>query len=440
MDGKEKRRMSEERAEASKGETLLGKEGKKRAREENEEGGEEEEMKEVEGVVGTENSMDEDKDAENETKGEKRKEKEEMGSKTFELPTGDSEAFMKSLQSFFEERDVEFRIPKFYGTEVDVHKLWTIVYNYGGYDAVTSKKLWKAVGENFDPPKSCTTISYSFRSFYEKSLLDYERHVGRPAANDSSPAGSKGKEDKGSSPGSKESGGGGKKRTPPKGSKGERGDGGAEEGGAGEEKEEDRSAGAASAGTGVGHRSTKKSKQEDSEDLGVALPANRGKRGGSQSTATPSGASGFARISTPGDSGAVSVVDEGQPADWVRVNVRKSEDMFEIYALVPGLLREEIRVQCEGCGKVVVYGEPEAPDNPWGVTPFKKIITLPMSIRPHETTAVVTLHGQLYIRAPLANTKSKDKSTEKQRSKIETSEKLKAHGSKDHDAGASKPA
>eukprot|EP00897_Mesotaenium_endlicherianum_P005267 jgi/Mesen1/4769/ME000242S03942 len=87
-------------------------------------------------------------------------------------------------------------------------------------------------------------------------------------------------------------------------------------------------------------------------------------------------------------------------------------DCFEVYALVPGLLREEVRVQCEGGGKLVIAGEPEQPDNPWGVTPFKKVILLPSSINAHETSAVVTLHGQLYVRAPLANPRPKPAAAE----------------------------
>ena len=52
------------------------------------------------------------------------------------------------------------------------------------------------------------------------------------------------------------------------------------------------------------------------------------------------------------DGRAVAVVnDVGQPADWVRINVRKSAECFEIYALVPGLLREEVG---EGEGSVVI--------------------------------------------------------------------------------------
>ncbi|KAF8405606.1 hypothetical protein HHK36_010513 [Tetracentron sinense] len=94
------------------------------------------------------------------------------------------------------------------------------------------------------------------------------------------------------------------------------------------------------------------------------------------------------------------VVDIGASADWVKINVRRTKDCFEVYALVPGLLREEVRVQSDPAGRLVISGEPEHPDNPWGVTPFKKVISLPSRIDPHQTSAVVTLHGQLFVRVP----------------------------------------
>jgi len=94
------------------------------------------------------------------------------------------------------------------------------------------------------------------------------------------------------------------------------------------------------------------------------------------------------------------VADVGQPADWVKINVKRTKDCYEVYALVPGLLREEVHVQSDPAGRLIISGEPEQPDNPWGVTPFKKVVTLPSRIDPHQTSAVVTLHGQLFVRAP----------------------------------------
>ena len=35
------------------------------------------------------------------------------------------------------------------------------------------------MGESFKSPKTCTTVSWAFRGFYEKALLDYERRKAR---------------------------------------------------------------------------------------------------------------------------------------------------------------------------------------------------------------------------------------------------------------------
>ncbi|RWW25922.1 hypothetical protein GW17_00009716 [Ensete ventricosum] len=50
------------------------------------------------------------------------------------------------------------------------------------------------------------------------------------------------------------------------------------------------------------------------------------------------------------------VFDVGTPADWVKINVRQT-----------------VHVQSDPAGRLVISGEPEQPDNPWGVTPFKKV-------------------------------------------------------------------
>ncbi|KAH9623578.1 hypothetical protein KSS87_013182 [Heliosperma pusillum] len=110
------------------------------------------------------------------------------------------------------------------------------------------------------------------------------------------------------------------------------------------------------------------------------------------------------------------------------------KDCFEVYVLVPGLLREEVngqlvvesrfpretvvdchnrvvkrlhsapavRVQSDASGRVVITGTPEQLDNPWGITPFKKIVNLPARIDTLHTSAVVSLHGRLFVRVPFA--------------------------------------
>uniref|UniRef100_K4B494 Uncharacterized protein n=1 Tax=Solanum lycopersicum TaxID=4081 RepID=K4B494_SOLLC len=56
------------------------------------------------------------------------------------------------------------------------------------------------------------------------------------------------------------------------------------------------------------------------------------------------------------------VVDIGPLTNWVKINVQKTKDCYEIYALVRGLLREEV-------------------------------VSLPSKIDPYQTSVVVTLHG-----------------------------------------------
>ncbi|KAJ0538092.1 putative alpha crystallin/Hsp20 domain, HSP20-like chaperone [Helianthus annuus] len=95
-----------------------------------------------------------------------------------------------------------------------------------------------------------------------------------------------------------------------------------------------------------------------------------------------------------------TVADVGPPANWVKINVRETKDCFEVYALVPGLLREEVRVQSDPAGRVVITGQPEQLDNPWGISAFKKVISLPSRIDPLRTSAIVSLHGRLLVRVP----------------------------------------
>ncbi|KAG5571864.1 hypothetical protein H5410_061630 [Solanum commersonii] len=94
----------------------------------------------------------------------------------------------------------------------------------------------------------------------------------------------------------------------------------------------------------------------------------------------------------------VQVVDVGPPANWVKINVREKNDSFLVYALVPGLLRDE--VQSDPAGRLVITGQPNQLSNLWGVTGFKKVITLPSRIDQLRTNIVVSLHGCLHVHVP----------------------------------------
>ncbi|VVB14623.1 unnamed protein product [Arabis nemorensis] len=289
----------------------------------------------------------------------------------------DQSDFMKELDQFFRERKMEFKPPKFYGEALNCLKLWRAVTRLGGYDKVTGCKLWRQVGESFRPPKTCTTVSWTFRGFYEKALLEYERHkvmageLHVPLASEPEPMNI-----------DNQASGSGRAR---------------------------RDSAARAMQGWHSQRANGNGEVSDPamKDKNLVLHQKREKQIGTtpgmlkrkRPSSAEHGVKSAVQVSKPMLD--VTVVDVGPPADWVKVNVQRTQDCFEVYALVPGLVREEVRVQSDPAGRLVISGEPENPMNPWGATPFKKVVSLPTRIDPHHTSAVVTLNGQLFVRVPL---------------------------------------
>ncbi|ESQ27471.1 hypothetical protein EUTSA_v10018578mg [Eutrema salsugineum] len=288
----------------------------------------------------------------------------------------DQEAFIKEVEAFHKENFLEFKAPKFYGQPLNCLKLWRAVIKLGGYDVVTTSKLWRQVGESFHPPKTCTTVSWTFRIFYEKALLEYEKFLrqnGELNLPGSAFLPSSGLEKEASS---HQGSGSGRARRDAA-ARAMQGWHSQRLLGSGEVTEpivKDK-----------GLNSTPK--QKNLKNIGV------------QKQKTPTGVDLVLSHETDKQSNA-EVIDVGPPADWVKINVRETKDCFEIFALVPGLLREEVRVQSDPAGRLVIAGQPEQLDNPWGITPFKKVVNFPARIDPLHTSAVVSLHGRLFVRVP----------------------------------------
>ncbi|KAJ4841312.1 AT-rich interactive domain-containing protein 5 [Turnera subulata] len=276
------------------------------------------------------------------------------------------EAFLKELESFCKQHGHEFKPPKFYGTPLNLLKLWRAVIKLGGYEVATSNKLWRQVGESFHPPKTCTTVSWTFRIFYEKALLEYEKHkletgelqlpapplpqstgVQKETSGYQAPASGRARRD------------------------------------------------AAARAMQGWHAQRVSGYGEVGEPIIKCKNLNSAPR-----REKPLKSIGMVSDSQFMHRLDAEIVDVGPPADWVKINVRESKDCFEIYALVPGLLREEVRVQSDPSGHLVITGQPEHLDNPWGITPFKKVVNLPSRIDPLQTSAVVSLHGRLHVRVP----------------------------------------
>ncbi|XP_015571865.1 AT-rich interactive domain-containing protein 6 isoform X2 [Ricinus communis] len=298
----------------------------------------------------------------------------------YESGTEDEQAaFAKEVERFYRESNLEYKAPKFYKEELNLLKLWRAVIKLGGYEQVTSCKLWRQVGESFRPPKTCTTVSWTFRIFYEKALLEYEKHKMR---NGELPFSDGPLTEpirvENQAPGSQALGSGRARRD---------------------------AAARAMEGwhsqrlLGNGQVCHPIIKNLNSTPKGDKLLKTNGllKRKKPSSVERSVLVPHMKAMKPQVDS---MVIDIGPPADWVKINVQKTNDCFEIYALVPGLLREEVHVQSDPAGRLIISGNPEQVDNPWGVTPFKKVVSLPSRIDPHQTSAVVTLHGQLFVRVP----------------------------------------
>ncbi|KAF7085565.1 hypothetical protein CFC21_088979 [Triticum aestivum] len=291
-------------------------------------------------------------------------------------------AFMSELERFHREHSLEFKPPKFYGKGLNCLKLWRQVAHLGGHEQVTVCKLWRQVGETFRPPKTCTTVSWSFRIFYEKALLEYEKHKVRTG------------QLKISIPAIPQPGGTNREGVNASSSARIR-----------------RDAAARAMQGWHAHRLLANDmygdhifKDKDSIPLSSRDKNLKGfgvlKR---KKASSPERAFKVSRTKVNKSQEDSMVIDVGEPADWVKINVRQTKECFEIYALVPGLLREEVHVQSDPAGRLVITGDPDQPDNPWGITAFKKVINLPLRIDPHQTSAVVTLHGQLFVRAPFGH-------------------------------------
>ncbi|KAI5079838.1 hypothetical protein GOP47_0005317 [Adiantum capillus-veneris] len=345
--------------------------------------------------------------------------------------------FSRELKHFFASRCMDYRPPKFYGENLNLLKLWRTVIRLGAYDYVTANKLWRQVGETFKPPKKCTTVSWSFRIFYEKSLLEYERHMLRGTGYSSD---QRNRDCPGTAEGSSGAGHSGPSQPPGR----ARRDAAvrAMQGWHSQKILENEDADPANSKERSSVPSSSREKQAitglrkrrnfsiPERSLKAARLTNgpRAHMADDAATRDENGNFGYQLHNSAqrkqtfkqnptkqvlkssnhnhANGADIRVADEGPEADWVKINVHKTVDCFEVYALVPGLLQEELRIQCEPGGLLVIIGEPEKLNNPWGVTPFKKVIKLPSPIDANSTSAVITLHGQLFVRVPYGESPS----------------------------------
>jgi ARID/BRIGHT DNA binding domain len=85
------------------------------------------------------------------------------------------EEFNRSLRKFYESRNETLKIPQIGGNQLDLYVLYKEVVNRGGFQQVSSNKLWKEVVSALALPSSCTSASYNLRQHYFKILYSYEQ-------------------------------------------------------------------------------------------------------------------------------------------------------------------------------------------------------------------------------------------------------------------------
>lgn len=68
-----------------------------------------------------------------------------------------------------------FKVPSIGGRELDLCKFFRAVILRGGYQRVSSFKLWKEIVNEFEIPASCTSASFTLRNHYNRCLLQFER-------------------------------------------------------------------------------------------------------------------------------------------------------------------------------------------------------------------------------------------------------------------------
>ncbi|KAH0878090.1 hypothetical protein HID58_065484 [Brassica napus] len=307
----------------------------------------------------------------------------------------EQQAFLRELDAFHRENFLDYKPLKFYQKPLNTLKLWRAVIKLGGHEVVTTSKLWRQVGESFNPPKTCTTISYTFRNFYEKALLEYEKHLRKngdlnlpgPTLNMSSSLDKEVMSHQGS------------------------GSGRARRDSAARAMQGWQAHRLEDSGEDMGLNSTPKHKKLKSIGLPKPRTPNCTDLVASQEAEKQLRKANPLLYMSVGD-----VIDDGPLADWVKITVKETVSNFCHFHLLKNPLRFlpwyldfsvmrlaltllKIRIQSDPAGRLIITGEPEQLDNPWGITPFKKIVVLPARIDPLHTNAIMSMHGRLFIRA-----------------------------------------
>ncbi|XP_028128367.2 uncharacterized protein LOC114324733 [Diabrotica virgifera virgifera] len=86
--------------------------------------------------------------------------------------------FVRKLGAFMKSNRTPIgRIPSLGYKELNLHEFFTRVQKLGGYDCVTTNRLWKSIFDEMSGHQNSTSAATVIRRHYERFLLPYERHI-----------------------------------------------------------------------------------------------------------------------------------------------------------------------------------------------------------------------------------------------------------------------
>ncbi|CAJ1067886.1 AT-rich interactive domain-containing protein 5A isoform X1 [Xyrichtys novacula] len=90
----------------------------------------------------------------------------------------EEKAFVTSLHTFMKDRATPIeRIPHLGFKQINLWRIFKAVEKLGGYDSVTSRRLWKKVYDELGGSPGSTSAATCTRRHYEKLVLPFERHI-----------------------------------------------------------------------------------------------------------------------------------------------------------------------------------------------------------------------------------------------------------------------
>uniref|UniRef100_T1IIW8 ARID domain-containing protein n=1 Tax=Strigamia maritima TaxID=126957 RepID=T1IIW8_STRMM len=90
----------------------------------------------------------------------------------------EEEDFLEDLFAFMKDRKTPIeRVPHLGFKQINLYLFYSYAQNLGGYEKITSKKLWKQIYDVLGGSPGSTSAATCTRRHYERLLLSYERHM-----------------------------------------------------------------------------------------------------------------------------------------------------------------------------------------------------------------------------------------------------------------------